>query len=110
MNQEKENKEDIDVSGALKDSDGSDTDAKPQEEQQRPERPEEVFLPGTPKIIQWVIRYSGGLVKDEKQASYVLIGFVAVAIIVSLFLFFGGGRGGESEEKFLPPPEIPSGF
>jgi len=25
-------------------------------------------------------------------------------------LFFGGGRGGESEEKFLPPPEIPSGF
>jgi len=35
MNQEKENKEDIDVSGALKDSDGSDTDAKPQEEQRR---------------------------------------------------------------------------
>ena len=107
MNQEKENKEDIDLSDAPKDSDGSNTDAKPQEEQQRPERPEEVFLPGTPKIIQWVIRYSGGLVKDEKQASYVLIGFVAVAIIVSLFLFFGGGEKQETlPEDFINQPQF----
>jgi len=107
MNQEKENKEDIDLSNVSKDSDGSDTDAKPQEEQQKPE---EVFLPGTPKVIQWMIKYSGGLIKNESQAQYVILGFVTLVIIISLFLFFGGGRGGESEEKFLPPPEIPSGF
>ena len=99
MNQEKENKEDIDVSGALKDSDGSDTDAKPQEEQQRPERPEEVFLPGTPKIIQWIIKYSGGLIKNESQAQYVILGFVTLVIIISLFLFFGG----EKAEMEAPP-------
>ena len=49
------------------------------------------YYPETPKIIQWVIKYSGGHIKDGKQASYVLLGFVAVAIVISLFLFFGGG-------------------
>ena len=47
--------------------------------------------PQTPKIIQWTMKYSGGLIKNEKQANYVLLGFVALAIIVSLFLIFGGG-------------------
>lgn len=49
------------------------------------------FQTQTPKIVGWVIKYSGGYVKDEKQANYVLIGFVAVGIVFSLFLFFGGG-------------------
>ena len=52
-----------------------------------------------PKIIQWVIKYSGGLIKNENQAGYVLFGFVAAAIIVSLFLFFGGGGSGYLSEK-----------
>jgi len=50
------------------------------------------YYPETPKIIQWVIKYSGGHIKDGKQASYVLLGFVAVAIVISLFLIFGGGK------------------
>ena len=53
------------------------------------------FQTPTPKIIEWVIewviKYSGGYVKDEKQASHVLIGFVVLAIIISLFLIFSGG-------------------
>jgi len=113
MDQEKENKEDIDLSNVSKDSDGSDTDAKPQEEQQKPE---EVFLPGTPKVIQWMIKYSGGLVKDEKQASYVIFGFVAVAIIISLFLIFNSGTQ-EVERNINPetgkeviPGQIPGGI
>ncbi len=54
------------------------------------QRPARSFNSENPKMIQWVIKYSGGYVKDETQAEYVLIGFVALAIIVSLFLFFGG--------------------
>jgi len=59
----------------------------------------------TPKIIQWVIKYSGGYIKDENQASYVLLGFVVLAIVVSLFLFFGGG-GNEAEFKAPPGQKI----
>lgn len=52
-----------------------------------------------------MIKYSGGLVKDEKQANYVLLGFVALAIIISLFLFFGGSYSYEEKitPSFLPP-------
>jgi len=56
------------------------------------------FQTPTPKIVQWIIKYSGGYIKDENQANYVLIGFVALAIVVSLFLFFGG-----STKNTLPP-------
>lgn len=59
------------------------------------------FQTPTPKIVQWVIEYSGGYIKDEKQAQYALIGFVAVAIIVVfIFLFSGGGN----KAKFEAPP------
>ena len=70
------------------------------EEFQRPRS----FQTPTPKIVEWVIRYSGGAVKDERQANYFLIGFVALTIVVSLFLFFGGGRTSSNPEdiKILP--------
>lgn len=97
MDQEKENKEEIDLSGAMKDSD---TGMKFQEQ-----RVEHSYYPGTPKVIRWVIKYSGGLVKDEKQASYVLIGFVAVAIVVVLFLIFGGGGQSQRETEYKPATE-----
>ena len=44
------------------------------------------FNSENPKTVQWVIKYSGGLVKDEKQANYVLIGFVVLVIAISLSL------------------------
>lgn len=56
------------------------------------------FQTPTPKIIQWVIKYSGGLIKDETQANYVLIGFIALAIIFSLFLVFNNS----SSNKKIP--------
>ncbi len=55
------------------------------------QRTRQSFQTPTPKIVEWVIKYSGGVIKDEKQANYVLIGFVAVAIIISLFLIFSSG-------------------
>lgn len=53
-------------------------------------RPIQSFKSQPHKIVEWVIKHSGGLIKDENQANYVLIGFVAVAIIISLFLVFKG--------------------
>jgi len=68
------------------------------------------YYPATPKIIKWVIKYSGGLVKDEKQASYVLIGFGVIAIIISLILFFNASSTDDLEriipkEKYIDPPK-----
>lgn len=67
----------------------------------REQKVERFEFSAAPKMIQWVIMYSGGLVKDEKQANYVLIGFVVVAIAISLFLIFG--MGGKDAEIKAPP-------
>lgn len=85
----------IDLSHALDDS--SSRIKFEGEEFQRPRS----FQTPTPKIVQWVIKYSGGYVKDEQQASYVLIGFVVLAIIIFLFVGFGGGS------KIPSPPPTP---
>ena len=60
----------------------------------------------TPKIIKLVTKYSGGAVKDERQAEYVLLGFVVVAIIVSLFLFFGNSTSSDLEKIIPKKPYI----
>jgi len=57
--------------------------------QKVPEAPKD-FEP--PKIVQWVMKLFGGAIKDERQAEYVLLGFVIVAIGISLYLFFGSGN------------------
>jgi len=86
MDQEKEkNNNGIDLSGPSNDSDVKFN-------KQRPQTP--LYSPGTPKVIQWVIKYSGGLIEDEKQAQYIILGFVVLAIIISLFLFFSGAGQG----------------
>lgn len=77
---------------------GQDTEAKLQE--YKVER----YDPETPKIIQWVMKYSGGLVKDQKQANYVLIGFAGMVIVLSLFLI-SSSYGGRS--LTLPPTPGP---
>ncbi|MDO8436377.1 MAG: hypothetical protein Q7S82_03285 [bacterium] len=100
MDTEKNNQEEIDLSGALKDS-----GVKSQDEQRKPAR---IFRPETSKIVQWVIRYSGGLVKNERQASYVLFGIAALAIIISIFLIFGKGGVVETKKTFAPPAEAPA--
>jgi len=64
------------------------------------QRPAQSFETPTPKIVRWVIKYSSGAVKDERQANYVLIGFVVLAIIISLFLLFSGGSNSK--------PPVPS--
>lgn len=41
----------------------------------------------SPKIIRWITNYSGGFIKDEKQANYVIIAFIIVVMGVSIFLY-----------------------
>ena len=55
-------------------------------------QPSQSFETPTPKITEWVMKHSGGMIKDAKQANYVLITFAVVAIVISLFLFFGGTK------------------
>ena len=64
------------------------------------------FQTTTPKIVEWVIKYSGGAIKDEKQANYVLVGFVVLAIVVSLFLFIEGGASGDPKDTKVLPVEL----
>ena len=64
------------------------------------QRTRQSFQTPTPKIVEWVIKYSGGAIKDEKQANYVLIGFVAVTIVIMTVLLFSGGSGSK--------PAVPS--
>lgn len=51
----------------------------------------------TPKIVKLAMKLTG--FKEQKQAEYVLFGFVVVAIMISLFLFFGGGQ---TQQKLSP--------
>ncbi len=57
-----------------------------------------------PKIIGFVMKISGGLIKDQKQAEYVLIGFVFIAILFSIFLFLNANSKNRAEIK------APSGY
>lgn len=65
------------------------------------------FHPEVSKIIQWVIKYSGGLIKNEKQVFYIFSGLVIIVFIVSLFLIFSGGNR-KNAETFAPPVEAPA--
>ncbi len=89
MDQNNEYNKGIDLSHALDDS-----SSRIKFEGEEFQRTRQSFQTPTPKIIEWVIKYSGGAVKNEKQANYVLIGFVMVAIVVSLFLIFSNSGGG----------------
>lgn len=57
----------------------------------------------TPKLIRWVMKYSGGLIKDEKQAGYFLMGLSLAVLVLGLILMFSGGP----ELTPVPPPPTP---
>ncbi len=62
-----------------------------------------------PKIVQYTIKFSGGRIKNESQAHYVLLCFVVVSCIISLYSIFGSGDrieqpyGGGSNPEFTLP-------
>ena len=56
----------------------------------------------TPKIVKIVIRFSGGVIKNQRQAELVLFGMVILMIGVSVYLSFGA----ESASKKITPAMI----
>src|SRR3989344_2870227 len=60
----------------------------------------------TPRMIELVIKYSGGSVKNERQAQYVLLGLVIIMISISLYLFFSGSKSKDADTRpILMNPE-----
>ena len=53
----------------------------------------------TSKIIELAIKYSGGIIKDEQQASYVVLVVSVLITVISLFFLFKGERAPN-----IPPP------
>jgi len=42
------------------------------------------------KMAKWVIKYSGGLIKDKYQANYVLLGMVVLFFLLAGYFFYVG--------------------
>lgn len=66
------------------------------DEEQRPE-----YNHSGSKLSRLVVKLSGGLVKDEIQANYVLLGVAILAFIISLYLFFGATREVPLDKKSM---------
>lgn len=45
--------------------------------------------PNAPAIVRLLIRYSGGLIRNTNQVSYIVIGFCIVLLAASIFFLFG---------------------
>jgi len=56
----------------------------------------------TLKIIKWVMKISGGAIKEERQAEYVLLGFVIVTILLSVFIFYNFSTTKKAEQILFP--------
>jgi hypothetical protein len=57
------------------------------------------------KLANLIIKISGGLIKDERQANYVVLVLVLLVVILSIVIFFNALSSSESinEAKNLPP-------
>lgn len=50
--------------------------------------PEVSKTPEVPKMVKLVMKLSGGAIKEQKQAEYVLLGLVVLMLGLSFYLFF----------------------
>ena len=56
------------------------------------------FASSKPTITQWLVKNSDGLLKNEQQAQYILVGFAVCALLASLYILFDVTRSPS------PPP------
>ena len=65
--------------------------------------PQSVNLPEpAPYIVRLVKKYSGGAIKEDRQATQTLIGISVFMIILSIFLFIKGGSGDKPQPGKVP--------
>lgn len=50
-------------------------------------------------ITQWLVEHSSGLIKNDKQAEYLLLGAVVVVFILSIMFFLFGGSQPDFEQS-----------
>lgn len=62
---------------------------------------------GDSKMVRLAIKHSGGLIKNKKQANFVLLGIALVAVIISLFVSFSGGKAKPVYNKNVIPGAMP---
>lgn len=55
----------------------------------------------TPPVISFIIKHSCGLIKTQNQALYLMLSFMGIIIILSLFFIFSAGK-----TKSKPEPDI----
>lgn len=55
--------------------------------------------PKSSKMTDWVIRLSGGLIKNERQANYILLAMIAVVFIIVGIIFINSFSGKPIERQ-----------
>ena len=55
------------------------------------------------KLVSLIMKASGGAIKSERQAIYVLLGLVVVIFAISFYLFFGGAGSKAPINPSIPP-------
>ena len=102
MQQDEENKE-IDFSDSFEEPAGI---LKFKDEQ---EKSSSGYL-GKSKLIKWTIQFSGGLIKNKRQATFLILIFVALAVLFSLFLIFNNRVFNIGEKPPTDQPVRPAQF
>jgi hypothetical protein len=73
---------------------------------QPPRQSVPVFAPyGTSRMARMLMRASGGLIRSDRNASLVMIGFVVLASAISLYIVFVRGNSGEISGTSFSPLE-----
>ncbi len=57
-------------------------------------------------FTQKVVRYSGGAIKNETQAGYVLLGVAGIALVISLFFFSAARKSSEPLSAPIPADQV----
>jgi len=55
------------------------------------------------KLVSLIMKASGGAIKSERQAIYVLLGLVVIIFGISFYLFFGGATSKAPINPSMPP-------
>lgn len=60
------------------------------------------------KMVGWIIKYSGGLIKDETQANYVLLGIAGIFFIFTVITIINMTSMGPEKTTYKEdiPPEV----